>query len=81
MENRQQGISVDLKNTQMISDKDGEVIFTPGYLLRKLSKFVTGESEDSVIPIQVWVNSSTGKVSEAGLPDYIIEELKELDKI
>ena len=79
--NNEQGLKVDLKNTQMIKDKDGDVLFMPGYILRKVSKFVTGNSEDTAIPVQVWFNPKTGKVLEEGLPTFIVDELKELDRI
>lgn len=77
----QKGMQVDLQNTQMVTDKDGAVLFMPGYLLRKVSKFITGTNEDSLVPVQVWFNPQTGKVLEEGLPSFIIDELKELDKI
>lgn len=77
----QNGLKVDLQNTEMIKDSEGNVLFTPGYLLRKVSKFITGGAEDSLIPVQVWYNQETGKILEQGLPPSIVEELKELDKI
>ena len=79
--NTQKGMQVDLQNTQMITDKDGAVLFMPGYVLRKVSKFITGANEDSLVPVQVWFNPQTGKVLEDGLPNFLLEELKELDKI
>ena len=77
----QKGLQVDLQNTEMVKDSEDNVLFTPGYLLRKVSKFITGGSEDSLVPVQVWYNPETGKILEHGLPPAIVEELKELNKI
>lgn len=81
MNNQPNQLTVDLQNTEMVSDSDGQVMFTPRYMLRKVSKFITGEQQDTLIPIQVWVNPETGKALEEGLPPFIVEELKELNKI
>ena len=81
MNQEQNQIKVDFQNTQMISDEDGNVVFTPGYILRKVSKFITGEQQDSLIPVQVWFNPETGKVLDEGLPDFMVDELKKLNKI
>ena len=41
-ENGQPQIPVDLKNTTKVESEDGNVVFNEGFILRKVSKFVTG---------------------------------------
>ena len=70
-------IPVDITNTTKVISDDGNVVFNEGFILRKVSKFVTGQSEDGVIPIPVFYDVQTGKVLTETLPKDIREEYEE----
>ena len=65
-------LSLDIKKTTTILTAAGGKIWHQGYILRKVSKFVTGTPEDNVLPIQVFYDPETGEILKEGLP----EELK-----
>jgi hypothetical protein len=65
-------LSLDIKKTTPILTAAGGKIWHQGYILRKVSKFVTGTPEDNVLPIQVFYDPETGEILKEGLP----EELK-----
>jgi hypothetical protein len=56
---------------------EGGVLFQQGVILRTVSKFVTGTSEDGLIPIPVFYDPATGKILEASVPKDLREELKD----
>ena len=58
---------IDLKNTESIEHENGKV-WAQGFLLRKVSKFVTGTAEDGIMPIPVFYNPATGEVLQETLP-------------
>ena len=60
--------NIDIKNTTAITSPDGNQVFSEGVILRKVSRFVTGTSEDGVIPIPVFYDVVTGKVLVELLP-------------
>jgi hypothetical protein len=77
MEEQQPQMSLDLSKTTPILTAAGGKIWHQGYLLRKVSKFITGTNEDNVLPIQVFYDPETGKVLKDGLPDefkFILED-------
>lgn len=65
-------LSLDIKKTTPILTAAGGKIWHQGYILRKVSKFVTGSPEDNVLPIQVFYDPLTNEILKEGLP----EELK-----
>jgi hypothetical protein len=65
-------LSLDLSKTTPILTAAGGKVWHQGYLLRKVSKFVTGTADDNVLPIQVFYDPETGDILKEGLP----EELK-----
>ena len=74
---QQQQPQIDLKNTTAVTNEEGGVLFQQGVILRKVSKFVTGTSEDALIPIPVFFDGSTGKVVMESVPADLREELKD----
>ena len=70
-------IPVDITNTTKVISDDGNVVFNEGFILRKVSKFVTGQPEDGVIPIPVFYDVQTGKVLLETLPKDLREEYEE----
>tara|TARA_R100000081_G_scaffold74293_1_gene40785 strand:- start:295 stop:543 length:249 start_codon:yes stop_codon:yes gene_type:complete len=69
--------NVDLNNTTSIETPNGNKIFQQGVILRQVSKFVVGASEDAILPIPVFYDPETGKVLEQTLPKELREEFKD----
>lgn len=78
MNNKQQpqqmNINVDLNKSQAIKSPEGNQLFGQAVVLRKISKFITGTSEDAVVPIPVFYDIATGKVLLELLPKELKEE-------
>jgi len=68
---------IDLSTSQPVLNTEGGILFQQAVLLRTVSKFVTGTSEDALIPIPVFYDQATGKVLEASVPKDLREELKD----
>jgi hypothetical protein len=79
MSQEQMKMNVDIKQSTPITDADGNQVFYEATVLRKISKFLTGTSEDAVIPIPVFVNKD-GKILTELLPREIREEYEEYNK-
>jgi hypothetical protein len=73
----QLNMNVDIKNTTAIKSPDGNQVFSEGVILRKVSRFVTGTSEDGVIPIPVFYDVVTGKVLVELLPKELRTEFED----
>jgi len=70
--------NVDLKSTTSIETADGNKIFQQGVILRKVSKFVVGASEDAVMPIPVFFDPESGKILRDTIPADLREEYEDL---
>ena len=73
----QMKLNIDLKATQALKSPEGNSIFAEGVILRKVSKFISGTSEDGVIPIPVFYDPMTGKVLIETLPKDLRDEFIE----
>jgi len=71
-------LNLDLKNTTAIKGFDGGQVFGQGVILRKVSKFVSGTSEDALLPIPVFYDLDTKKVLVDSVPKELREELKDI---
>jgi uncharacterized Zn finger protein len=67
MEQPQLNISLD-KTTAASCDECGNEVFQEGVMLRKASRFLTGTSQDAIIPIPVFACSKCGHVNVEFLP-------------
>ena len=67
------GLNIDFKNTTAVEGFDGGYLFGQAFLMRKVSKFVTGGDEDGLLPIPVFYDLETKKI----IPDSIPPELRE----
>jgi DNA-directed RNA polymerase subunit RPC12/RpoP len=64
MQQQQQlNITVD-KTTEVVCENCGSNTFTEGMFLRKASKFLTGQAQDSIIPVPTFICAQCGKVNE-----------------
>jgi hypothetical protein len=76
----QLNVNIDIKATTPIVSEDGNHVFTEGFLLRKISKFLTGTPEDGIIPISCFVDLKTGKILVELLPKELREEYTKLNE-
>ena len=65
---------IDLSKTTIIPNGSGGEIFKQGFVLRKVSRFITGGNEDAVLPIPVFYDGATGKILKDTLPPEIRED-------
>lgn len=72
----QMNVNIDLKNTEAVEHKNGKV-WAQGFLIRKVSKFVTGTSEDAYMPIPVFYDPTTGEILQSTLPPELRDEEKQ----
>ena len=64
---------IDLGKTTSISTESGKQVFEQGFVLRKVSRFITG-GEDAILPIPVFYDGGTGKIYSETLPPELREE-------
>ena len=64
---------LDLGKTTSITTESGGEIFKQGFVLRKVSRFITG-GEDAVLPIPVFYDGETGKIYSETLPPELRDE-------
>jgi hypothetical protein len=70
----QQQPQIDLSKTTSVPNSEGGSIFQQGFILRKVSRFITGGTEDSVLPIPVFYDPETKKILGEGLPPELRSE-------
>ena len=75
---QQPNVNVDFKQTQPITSPDGNHVFAEGVILRKVSKFLTGSTEDAIMPIPCFYDVKSGRVLVELLPKEVREEYEEL---
>ena len=68
------GPNIDLQNTTPITSSTGGKIFSEGVILRKISKFVAGTTEDAIMPIPVFYDVISGEVVVDMLPKELRDE-------
>jgi len=59
---------IDFDKTTSIPCPSGGEIFQQGFVLRKVSRFITNGTEDMVLPIPVFYDKETGKILPDTLP-------------
>lgn len=70
-------LNIDLKNTTAVKGFDGGVLFGQAVILRKVSKFVVGGTEDALLPIPVFYDLDSKKIIQDSLPPELREEYKD----
>ena len=71
-------VNVDIKSTTPITSPEGHHVFAEGVILRKVSKFIAGTSEDAIMPIPVFYDVKTGKILVEMLPKELREEYADI---
>jgi hypothetical protein len=59
------------KTTAISCDKCNNTSFIEGFILRKVSRFLTGTPKDGLIPITVFVCTSCSHVNEEFIPSEL----------
>lgn len=75
---QQQAPNIDFAATTSIEGFDGGKLFGQAFVLRKVSKFVTGGTEDAILPIPVFYDMETKKIITESLPKELREEYKDI---
>jgi hypothetical protein len=78
--NEQPRLNVDLNSTRPAPSAAGNHVFTEGFVLRRISKFLTGTNEDGMIPIPCFYDVKTGEILIETLPKELREEYEEYQK-
>ena len=82
MEQGQQQINITIDKTDEVKCNSCENnIFIPGFLLRKASRFITGGTQDTLIPIEVMVCSKCGGVNEELIPPALRNQYTEFEEV
>ena len=71
-------LNIDFKNTTPIEGFDGGQLFGQAFVMRKVSKFVTGGTEDALLPIPVFYDMETKKIVLDSIPKELRDEYKEI---
>jgi hypothetical protein len=77
MKQEQPRLNINLKNTEIVKSEEGNVVFAEGLILRKASKFMTGTTEDAIVPIPVFYDVVSGKILKDTLPKELQDEYDE----
>jgi len=73
-------MNLDLSKTTIVETSEGGKIWAQGYTLRKVSKFITGTSEDALVPIPIFYDPETKEILEETLPKEIKDEYLTINK-
>tara|TARA_Y100001963_G_scaffold95198_1_gene131045 strand:+ start:96 stop:344 length:249 start_codon:yes stop_codon:yes gene_type:complete len=71
-------LNIDFKNTTPVEGFDGGQLFGQAFVIRKVSKFVTGGTEDALLPIPVFYDLETKKIILESVPTELRDEYKEI---
>ena len=66
-------INIDIKNTESVEHKNGKV-WVQGFIIRKVSRFVTGTGEDGFMPIPVFYDPQSGEILQETLPKELRDD-------
>jgi hypothetical protein len=70
-------LNIDIKNTTPVISDDGGMVFQEGFILRRVSKFISGTSEDGIIPVPVFFDVKSGRVLIDMLPKELRAEFED----
>jgi len=76
--NQQPQLNIDFATTTPVEGFDGGQLFGQAFILRKISKFAIGATEDAMIPIPVFYDLETKKIILDSLPPEIRDEYTDI---
>ena len=71
-------LNIDFKNTTPVEGFNGGQLFGQAFVIRKVSKFVTGGTEDALLPIPVFYDMETKKIVLDSIPKELRDEYKDI---
>ena len=74
MQNQQAGampMKVSLNDARDVNCECGNGVFMEGYRFKKISRLLTGEAKDAILPIQLSLCTQCGKALQELLPDEL----------
>ena len=71
-------MNIDFTNTTPVEGFDGGQLFGQAFVMRKVSKFVTGGTEDALLPIPVFYDMETKKIILESIPSELRDEYKDI---
>lgn len=75
MQDQRMKLNIDLKKTTGVScDECANESFQEALLLRKVSRFLTGDAQDGVIPIPTFVCSKCGHINKDFYPKELSQD-------
>lgn len=75
MADQRMKVNIDLKKTTGVAcDECGNETFQEGLMLRKVSRFLTGDAQDGVIPIPTFVCTKCGHVNKDFYPKDLVND-------
>ena len=69
-------VSLD-KTVPVVCEECGSQAFQEALMLRKVSKFLTGDSQDGVLPIQTFVCAKCGHINKDFYPKELVPNEQE----
>ena len=71
---------VDLKDAkEMTCQECGGSVFIPGNKFLKISRLVTGQAKDAIIPVELYLCGDCGEICKELLPDELKPVITDLD--
>ena len=61
-------MGINISDARDMDCECGSKVFMPGFRFKKLSRLVTGQSQDSIIPIELYLCTQCGKALQELLP-------------
>ena len=74
MQTQQPGLNINLNDARDIVCECGNRIFMPGFRFKKVSRLLTGQPQDSILPIELFLCTACGKPLQELLPTELREE-------
>ena len=75
---KQPEMNIDFTTTTAVEGFDGGQLFGQAFVLRKISKFLIGASEDALIPIPVFYDLESKKIIKDSLPPELRDEYADI---
>jgi hypothetical protein len=66
--------NIDISKTTKLTTESGKDIWQQGFIVRKVSKFLTQAEDDAIMPLPVWYDPETGKILKGCLPPELQSE-------
>ncbi len=68
---QQPPVNLNLNDARDIACECGNRIFMPGFRFKKVSRLLTGQAQDSILPIELFLCTACGKPLQELLPNEL----------